>query len=222
PRPWGSRSRPHLADAALECVRRGALEQGGGPGQRLGHTAGGIGHRSALSQALRHLLLVGARGPLRLESEGQAREARRSRGAMRAEPLSADPRALRMIAIAPRDLALLVGITFIWGLNIILSKIGVTHIPPILFTFLRFAILAVILVPLLRVRAGQMSALVVAALLSGGLHFALSFAGLRLAENVSSVAIAGQLGVPITTLLSVALLGEVVRWRRWTGILLAF
>src|SRR5690606_6247562 len=100
--------------------------------------------------------------------------------------------------------------------------IGVTHIPPILFTFLRFAILAVILVPLLRVRAGQMSALVVAALLSGGLHFALSFAGLRLAENVSSVAIAGQLGVPITTLLSVALLGDVVRWRRWSGILLAF
>jgi O-acetylserine/cysteine efflux transporter len=48
------------------------------------------------------------------------------------------------------------------------------------------------------------------------------FVGLALAENVASVAIAGQLGVPFTTLLSVALLGEVVHWRRWTGIALSF
>lgn len=127
-----------------------------------------------------------------------------------------------MIAIAPRDLALLLGITLIWGLNLVISKYGVAEIPPVLFTLLRFALLAALLVPFLRVRRGQMSALAVAALLSGGLSFALSFSGLHLAENVSSVAIAGQLGVPFTTLLSVALLGEIVRWRRWTGIALAF
>ncbi len=62
----------------------------------------------------------------------------------------------------------------------------------------------------------------VAAVLSGALHFGLNFVGLRLAENVSSVAIAGQLGIPFTTLLSIALLGEIVRWRRWLGITLAF
>ena len=62
----------------------------------------------------------------------------------------------------------------------------------------------------------------VAAVLSGALHFGLSFVGLKLAENVSSVAIAGQLGIPFTTLLSIALLGEIVRWRRWLGISLAF
>jgi drug/metabolite transporter (DMT)-like permease len=28
--------------------------------------------------------------------------------------------------------------------------------------------------------------------------------------------------VPFTTLLSVALLGETVRWRRWTGIAMSF
>jgi O-acetylserine/cysteine efflux transporter len=127
-----------------------------------------------------------------------------------------------MIAIAPRDLALLVGITLIWGANLVVSKYGVSEIPPVLFAFLRFAILGVILVPFMRVHPGQMSALVVAALLSGGLHFALCFVGLALAESVSAVAIATQLGVPFTTLLSVALLDEVVRWRRWTGILLAF
>jgi O-acetylserine/cysteine efflux transporter len=141
---------------------------------------------------------------------------------MRAEPLPADPRALRMISIAPRDALLLLGITFIWGLNFVVSKIGIEEISPILFTFMRFSIVAVLLVPVLRIHRGQMSALVVAMLLSGAIHFALSFTALSLAENVSSIAIAGQLGVPITTLLSVALLGEVVRWRRWTGILLSF
>jgi O-acetylserine/cysteine efflux transporter len=141
---------------------------------------------------------------------------------MRAEPLPAHPRALRMIAIAPRHVALLVGITFIWGLNLVVSKIGMAEIPPVLFTFLRFAILAAMLAPMLRIHRGQMSALVVAALLSGAISYSLSFTALSRAENVSSIAIAGQLGVPITTLLSVALLGEVVRWRRWTGILLSF
>jgi O-acetylserine/cysteine efflux transporter len=127
-----------------------------------------------------------------------------------------------MIAIRPRDLFLLVGITFIWGFNVITSKIGLDEIPPVLFTFLRFLIVAIVLTPFLRVERGQMSAMVVAALLSGALHFALNFAALRRATSVSSVAIAGQLGVPFATLLSVALLGETVRWRRWTGIALSF
>jgi O-acetylserine/cysteine efflux transporter len=126
------------------------------------------------------------------------------------------------MAIRPRDLILLVGITFIWGLNLITSKIGVGEIPPILFTFLRFAIVAIALAPWLRIQPGQMSALVVAALLVGALSFAMNFAALRRATSVSSVAIAGQLSVPFATLLSVALLGETVRWRRWSGIALSF
>jgi O-acetylserine/cysteine efflux transporter len=124
--------------------------------------------------------------------------------------------------VAPRDLTLLLGITLVWGFNVIMSKIGVGEIPPILFTFMRFAIVAILLTPTLRIHRGQMSALAVAAVLSGGLNFALSFVGVKLAPNVSSVAIAGQLSVPFTTLLSVALLGEVVRWRRLLGIGLAF
>lgn len=127
-----------------------------------------------------------------------------------------------MLAIRPQDLLLLIGITFLWGLNLITSKVGVDEIPPILFTFLRFVIVAIVLVPVLRIQPGQMSAVVVASLLSGALSFALNFAAIRRATNISSIAIAGQLSVPFATLLSVALLGETVRWRRWTGILLSF
>jgi O-acetylserine/cysteine efflux transporter len=127
-----------------------------------------------------------------------------------------------MISIRARDLVLLIAITFVWGINLITSKVGVNEIPPILFTFLRFVIVVLLLIPVLRMHPGQMGTLTIAALLSGALSFALSFAGLRRATNVSSVAIITQLGVPFATLLSVLMLGEVVRWRRITGIALSF
>jgi O-acetylserine/cysteine efflux transporter len=127
-----------------------------------------------------------------------------------------------MIAVRARDLVLLIGITFIWGVNLITSKVGVNEIPPLLFTFLRFLLVVLVLAPILRVHPGQMGTLAIAALFSGALSFALSFAGLRRATNVASVAIITQLGVPFATLLSVAMLGEVVRWRRMTGIALSF
>src|SRR5580700_1096356 len=125
-------------------------------------------------------------------------------------------------SIAPRDLALLLGINLIWGVNLVVSKIGLAQIPSILFTLLRFLILAVVLLPWLRVERGQMSALAVAAVFTGALQFALYFWGLGISTNVAAVAIASQLSVPIATLLSVALLGEVVHWRRWSGIALSF
>jgi O-acetylserine/cysteine efflux transporter len=124
--------------------------------------------------------------------------------------------------IAPRDLALLLGINLIWGVNLVVSKIGLAQIPSILFTLLRFLILAVVLLPWLRVERGQMSALAVAAVFTGALQFALYFWGLGISTNVAAVAIASQLSVPFATLLSVALLGEVVHWRRWSGIGLSF
>jgi O-acetylserine/cysteine efflux transporter len=140
---------------------------------------------------------------------------------VRAQRVPTHPFALR-VTVRPRDLALLVGVTFLWGLNLIIGKVGVAEIPPILFTFLRFAIVAILLVHTLRIQPGQMSALVVASLLVGAISFALNFAAIRRATSISAVAIAGQLSVPFATLLSVALLGEAVRWRRWTGILLSF
>ncbi len=127
-----------------------------------------------------------------------------------------------MLVIAPRDLAFLVLINLIWGFNLISSKVGVGAFPPMLFTAMRFALLALLLVPFLRWRRGHMGPMVVAAVMSGALHFALLFAGLGMSESMSSVAIAGQLGVPFTTLMSIVFLNEVVRWRRWLGIVLAF
>src|SRR5262245_52456618 len=71
-------------------------------------------------------------------------------------------------------LILLVGITLIWGLNLIVIKIGLREFPPLLFTALRFALLGIVLTPFLRIHRGEMGPLAVAATLIGGLPFALS------------------------------------------------
>ena len=127
-----------------------------------------------------------------------------------------------MRPIARQDLSFLVLICLIWGYNLVAVKVGLREFPPVLFAFLRFAVLALLLAPLLRVHRSQMGPLIFAALLCGGLNFGLLFYAMSLTDNVAVVAIASQLGLPFTTLLSVALLGEVVRWRRWLGIALSF
>ncbi len=124
--------------------------------------------------------------------------------------------------IAGRHLAFLIVINLIWGLNLIASKIGVENFPPIFFTALRFLSVVVFLLPMLKLHRGQMRYLVAGTALIGPVAFAFLFVGLRKAEDASTVAIATQMGVPISTLLSVWLLGEKIRWKRRLGIALAF
>jgi O-acetylserine/cysteine efflux transporter len=125
-------------------------------------------------------------------------------------------------SIAGRDLALLIGMNLIWGLNLIASKIGVAQLPPVFFTALRFLAIGLLLIPFLRIHRGQMKNLLAAAIFTGPLTFALLFVGLFLVADASMVAIASQMGVPFSTLLSVWLLGETIYWRRRLGIALAF
>ena len=125
-------------------------------------------------------------------------------------------------SLAGRDLALLIGMNLIWGLNLIASKIGVGEFPPIFFTAMRFGSLALFLVPMLKIHRGQMTNLFAAAMLSGPAAFALLFAGIFLAEDAATVAVATQMSVPFATLMSVLFLGERIHWRRIMGIVLAF
>jgi O-acetylserine/cysteine efflux transporter len=125
-------------------------------------------------------------------------------------------------AIAGRHLVLLVLMNLVWGFNLIASKIGVAQLPPVLFTALRFGSLALFLLPFLKVHRGQMGNLLLAAMLTGPAAFSLLFMGLFYAEDAATVAIASQMGVPFSTLLSIWLLGETIRWRRTLGIVLAF
>jgi O-acetylserine/cysteine efflux transporter len=125
--------------------------------------------------------------------------------------------------MALRDFALLFAVCLVWGLNLVLTRWVVADmaVPPLFFAALRFLGVALLLVPFLFPRPGNLRLLFLVAVMIGSVHFALLFIGLQHAE-ASAVAVTGQLGVPFSTIMSVIFLGEVIRWRRALGILLAF
>jgi O-acetylserine/cysteine efflux transporter len=120
-----------------------------------------------------------------------------------------------------RDFALLVGVCLVWALNSIVSKLVISHmgVPPLFYAAARFAVVVVFTIWWLLPAPSAIWRLTVVGLLMGGGTFALVFLGLKTASP-SGVAIMSQLGVPITTVLSMFFLGERVRWRRGIGIVL--
>jgi len=126
-------------------------------------------------------------------------------------------------ALRGRDLALVLVIVAVWAVNFLTSAIGLREIPPLLFTALRFGLL---LLPLLflmkKPPAGQWPRLVAVSLCVGVVHFSLSFLALKLAGDLSSPAIVLQSYVPMTTLLAWWILGEKVGWRTSAAIALSF
>ena len=124
--------------------------------------------------------------------------------------------------MAPYDLLLALLANTAWAFNFIAGKAGVAHFTPLLFTALRFAILLLVTLPLLRWVPGQMSSVLQVSVILGVLHFSLIFTGLAASGDVSSVAIATQLYVPFSALLAAVFLKEAIGWRRLSGIAIAF
>jgi len=60
---------------------------------------------------------------------------------------------------------------FAFGAAFISAKIGVSEFPPFLFTAMRFLIIALILIPFLKIHKGQMKDIMIIAILGGGIHF---------------------------------------------------
>ncbi|HMO41896.1 MAG TPA: DMT family transporter, partial [Phenylobacterium sp.] len=123
--------------------------------------------------------------------------------------------------MALRDFALLVLVCLIWATNNVISKFVVADlaVPPLFYAAVHFALVAAIPLPWLFPAPRPRWRLIVVALLMGGGNFALLFIGLQTA-TASAAAVVIQLGVPITTVLSMVMLGEQVRWRRGIGIAL--
>ena len=121
----------------------------------------------------------------------------------------------------PLDFLLLVACCLVWGLNLPLTRWAVGEVPPIFFAALRFFFLGLCLLPYLRPFPKQFGLVFLIAMCIGGIHFALLFLGLA-AAPASAVAIVGQLGLPMVTILSIIFLQEKVRWRRILGMSLAF
>ncbi len=112
---------------------------------------------------------------------------------------------------------------FAWGVNAAAAKVGVTYVPPVFFTAMRFLAVLVLLAPWLRVApvAGQWRVLIPGVFFLGALHFGLLFTGAKL-SSATAMAIINQLWIPIATLMAFFWLGERVPLSRWIGIAIAF
>lgn len=109
-----------------------------------------------------------------------------------------------------------------WGYNFVAAKVSLDALPVFLVMLIRFLIVAVLLLPFLRLPRGHVLPTLGIAFILGVMHFGLMFTGTQLAGDVSSVAIAAQLFVPFGTILAILFLGERIGWRRGVALVIAF
>ena len=119
-------------------------------------------------------------------------------------------------------LALILLIDLIWAFNIVPLKLAVEAAGPLTAVFLRYCIVLVACLPWLRWLPGRMGWVLVTGFVAGALFMGLSGLSFALADNVSALAIAGQLGVPFSLILAVAIYRERIRWPRITAVALCF
>ncbi|MFC3053589.1 DMT family transporter [Kordiimonas pumila] len=121
-----------------------------------------------------------------------------------------------------RDIVLAVVIAAVWGVNFIAVKAAVDAFSPFLANTLRFSFVFLALSPFLKWVPGRMKSMLAVAVILGVAHFGLILFAMQVADGVSAVAIASQLGVPFSTILAIIVLKESVGWRRIVGIALSF
>lgn len=125
------------------------------------------------------------------------------------------------LAVKPLHLALFVAVTMVWGGNFAVSKIGLEQLPPIMLVALRFAVVAAILLPFVKVPRGHLKDVALLSVVLGLLHFSLMFSGLSRID-AATAAISIQLQVPFAALLAAFAFNERPGWRRLTGMAIAF
>lgn len=123
--------------------------------------------------------------------------------------------------MTPRDLATALLVVTLWGLNFVAVKTALAVLPPFLLTGLRFAGVALALVPFCRPAHGQLLGIAGIGAVLGCGHFGLLFLGIS-GMDAATAAIVTQLGVPFSALLAWAVFGEKLGPARGLGLVLAF
>ena len=102
----------------------------------------------------------------------------------------------------PPHLALALGVFFAWGLNMIAVPVFVTHVPPLFGSALRFAVLALLVLPFVPRPVGKWRPVLLLAAALGTGHFGLLFIAFSQTANFAPLAVALQLYVPFSAILA--------------------
>jgi O-acetylserine/cysteine efflux transporter len=121
----------------------------------------------------------------------------------------------------PIHIAFILLIDVLWAFNIVAIKESVLAMPPLLAVALRYVVVLLVCASSLRIVEGRMRLVLLTGLVTGALQFGLGGYSYQVATNLSALAIAGQLGVPLSLILAILIDGERIAWKRTVGILLA-
>ena len=114
--------------------------------------------------------------------------------------------ASRPHALTAAEIAAIVAIVVIWGVNNAAAKVATEVLPPLLTGAIRFGIAAACLVPFVRPPFPNWKSLLIIVLVGGPLHYGLIYLAFWLADDVSTVSVATQMWIPLTALIAFLLL----------------
>lgn len=123
--------------------------------------------------------------------------------------------------MTPLDLVRAVAVIAVFGGTFAVAKLGLDGFPPLFLLFVRFAMVAAILLPVTAMPRAQLRGIFLLSLTLGVLHFPLLFYGVARIDAGTAV-VASQLQVPFACLLAALLWNEAFGWRRVAGMALAF
>jgi O-acetylserine/cysteine efflux transporter len=123
--------------------------------------------------------------------------------------------------VKPVDLAIALAVLLMWGLNFVFAKIGLQHWPPVFFVALRFACVAALLLPFVRLPRGRLLQIGALSVVLGTLHFPLMFTAMSRID-AGTAAVVVQLQVPFAALLGHFVYKDRLGWRSIVGMALAF
>ena len=108
----------------------------------------------------------------------------------------------------------------IWGVNIVCMKVALNDMDPLLFTSARFLLLAIVLLPFVKISTAQLQPLLPIALVMGLGHFYLLAVGISIVPGVIA-SVCFLLGAPFSALLSYLFLNERITPLQTIAIILA-
>lgn len=121
----------------------------------------------------------------------------------------------------PADIATALFVMLLWGLNFVVAKIGLEHLPPIFFVALRFFCVAALLLPFVTVPRGRLRRIALLSLVLGSLHFTFMFSAVK-EIDAGTASVVVQLQVPFAALLAAIVFKDRLGWRSLTGMAVAF
>jgi len=121
-----------------------------------------------------------------------------------------------------KEFSVLTAICFVWGLHFIVLRLTVQDmVDPLFYAALRVSCVTVLLLPFLKWQAGQMKYIALGGLGYGALNYAFMFPALKF-TTAAAAAIAIELYMPLSIIMSVIFLKERVGRYRILGVALAF